>query len=410
MSHDLLFSSSPFSPYYADRNHPDFLTRVRQAIASVEVAPATTLFAAETSLVRAELRRYTALGGWPHRELFFPGPLTVADVRSDALWLGRTDIPTPETGELDEQIYRIPLSSLSISENAALELPRPVKVGRSKAGAAYNYAEDFGSWVSAEFDHGDPGIGLPPAVASADPQQEKDWGRSRHGGYEFQGMAWRWPAQAATRAGRATERDLLLALEALSREGKPTLGPLQWQGGTVVVPVAVNSPAGRSTFWLFRIESVDPLRLIELEQFRFTARIGVIDVAAATFWRNQWWIPVRVDKGQPNDRVELWTVKASESRQFGTAPFLMGEASADLRADGLSRLAPENPKFVPISGNRAVFGYDHDSLYLIDEQRGTLKVLFHPAKAGLRLADLGEGLILFWTLHARKAYVIDTGG
>ena len=180
-----LFSSSPFSPYYADRNHPDFLSRVHQAIASIEVAPAATLLAAETGLVRAELRRYAALGGWPHRELFFPGPLTVADVRSDALWLGRTDIPTQETEELDEQIYRIPLSTLSTRENAdrALELPRPLKVGRSKVGAAYNYAENFGSWVSAEFDDGDPAIGLPPASTSEDPQhEEKDWGRSREGG------------------------------------------------------------------------------------------------------------------------------------------------------------------------------------------------------------------------------------
>src|ERR1700732_2448051 len=108
MSGDLLFSSSPFSPYYADRTHPDLLSRVHQAVRLIEAAPHGASLRAETDLMREELRRFGALGDWPHRELFFPGPLTVAGVRSGSLWLGRTDIPSPQTDALDEQIYRLP--------------------------------------------------------------------------------------------------------------------------------------------------------------------------------------------------------------------------------------------------------------------------------------------------------------
>jgi hypothetical protein len=39
-----------------------------------------------------------------------------------------------------------------------------------------------------------------------------------------------------------------------------------------------------------------------------------------------------------------------------------------------------------------------------------LRVLFHPAKPGLKMLDLGAGRVMFWTLHARKIYLVDTNG
>jgi hypothetical protein len=106
--------------------------------------------------------------------------------------------------------------------------------------------------------------------------------------------------------------------------------------------------------------------------------------------------------------VELWRILPRQPQLFDTATFLVGQAGADLQTGTLSRLVPENPKLVPIGGGRAVFGYDHDSLYLVDQQLGHLKLLFHPASAGLRLTDLGAGRIMFWMLHARKAYIVNT--
>jgi hypothetical protein len=412
MSDNLLFSSSPFSPYYADRSHPDLLNRVRQALRLVDAAPKGAPLRAETDLIREELRRFGALGHWPHRELFLPGPLTVADVRSGSLWLGRTDIPLPRIQALDEQVYRLPLSAISIHTNNSnpLELPQPLKVGRSKVGKEYNYAEDYGTWVSSEFENGDPTLRLPAAVLSSEPQAEKDWGRSRWGGFEFLGMAWRWPSRGATPAGRVTERDLVQALRPLPNSGSLVLGHLQWQDGDIVIPVAVTDSAGVAEFQLFRLGSTKPLRLVELNPFRLRAPGGVVDVGAATLWHGQWWVPVRVDKGRRGDCVELWAVKSDQRRRFATALFLAGEAGVGLPIDRPARLEPANPKFVPISGDHAVFGYDQDSLYLVDERRNELRILFHPARAGLQLLDLGSGQILFWTLHARKAYVIDTNG
>src|SRR5882724_4953366 len=88
MTNDLLFSSSPFSPYYSNRSHPDMLKRVDVAIRDVEATLPGAALKAETALVHAELGRLAALGDWDHREIFLPGPLTTADVRAGSLWLG----------------------------------------------------------------------------------------------------------------------------------------------------------------------------------------------------------------------------------------------------------------------------------------------------------------------------------
>jgi len=58
MTNDLLFSSSPFSPYYSNRSHPDMLERADEAIREVEVAPPGASLKAETGLVQ---RNYVGL-------------------------------------------------------------------------------------------------------------------------------------------------------------------------------------------------------------------------------------------------------------------------------------------------------------------------------------------------------------
>ena len=218
MADDLLFSSSPFSPYYADRSHPSMLRRADDAIRVVEVVPSGPALKAEVGLVQAELQRVTELGNWNHQEMLFPGPLLRADVRSGFLWLGRTDIPSANTVELEEQIYRIPIPKLAPAEkrNRATIILVPVKTGHSNVGETYNYAENYGAWVNEEFEHGDQTVGLPPDEVSSDPQPEKAWGRSPWGGLESLGMVWRWPARDNVAAGKVSERYLLSLLTQLT--------------------------------------------------------------------------------------------------------------------------------------------------------------------------------------------------
>jgi hypothetical protein len=412
MTNDLLFSSGPFSPYFADRTHPNLLSRVDDAIRVVEnVSPGTSL-EAETQLIRSELQRFAALGNWPHREVFLPGPLTVADVRAGALWIGRTDIPSQQTDSLMEQVYRIPLANLEIAGHSAepLNLSAPVKVGQSKTTEADNFAEGYGTWVTNEFKLGDVTIGLPAPSVSDEPQQDKDWGTSQWGGFEFLGMAWSWPRRGTTLEGRVTERDLVDSLKKATGKSTVTLGRLQWDAGSIVVPVALMSDAGAAAFRLFRIARAEPLLLEEEATLRFTPPAGMIDISAAKNWQGHWWIPVHLNRGSIGEQVELWKVASSQSTRFATIPFLSGQTGPNLSSESLKRLIPKNPRFLPISGGRAVFGYDNDSLYLVDEQRGQIRTLFHPAKSGLQLLDLGGGHLLFWTLHARKAYLVDTNG
>jgi len=185
------------------------------------------------------------------------------------------------------------------------------------------------------------------------------------------------------------------------------LGPVQWEGNTLVVPVVTADLKGGMELRLFELTGSEPFQLVDSMAYRLKSS-GKIDVAAAKIWNGGLWVPVRIGEGEPNYRVELWNVVPGGARLFDTVPFLIGQASTDLAMKGLGRLRPENPKLLPISNGRAVFGYDHDSLYLVDERAEHLKVLFHPAAAGVRLTDLGSGLIMLWKLHARKAYLVNT--
>lgn len=282
-----------------------------------------------------------------------------------------------------------------------------MKTGYSKVGEEYHYADNFGTWVESEFEHGDQTIGLPRAEPSQDPQPEKDWGRSRWGGLELLGTAWRWPARGKTPEGRVTERYLMAQLQRLIAPGKTlAIGPLQWHLDAVVVPVVSTGANDKTELRLFQLSASEPFRLTEHPEFGLSSS-GKIDVSAAKLWGANLWVPVRFSESQPGYRMELWRISPSQPQLFDTATFLVGRAGVNL-TESPSRMLPDNPRFVPISGGRAIFGYDHDSLYLVDERVGHLKLLFHPASGGLRLVDLGSGCVMFWNLHARKAYIINT--
>jgi hypothetical protein len=386
------------------------LRRVDDAIRVSRAAPSDAAMKSETNLVRAELQRLAALGDWGHTEMFFPGPLTRAEVRGTFLWLGRTDIPTAQTVQLEEQIYRVPLSLVvtRTKKGGAPIEPQMVKAGYSKVGEAYNFAESYGAWVDEEFEHGDRDIGLPPSEAPEDPTPEKDWGRSKWGGFESLGTAWRWPARGSTAEGRVSEQELLVTLQELIPGNSLSLGPLQWKGDAVVLPVVATGPRKEPQLRLFRLVGRAPFHLEELDAFRFSSP-GTIDVFGAKVWNDSLWVPVRLGQGHSDYRIALWRVAPKSPKLFDTAPLLMGQASNDGHSQAQGRLSPDNPRFLPISRGRAIFGYDHDSLYLVDDNASRLKLVFHPAAEGLRVTDLGSGLIMFWKLHARKAYLVDTG-
>jgi len=73
----------------------------------------------------------------------------------------------------------------------------------------------------------------------------------------------------------------------------------------------------------------------------------------------------------------------------------------------LEQVEPTAPKALAISGDRLLFGYDRDSIYVLRPDRRGAQIMFHPALGGLKVTDLGEGRVLFWEENARKIYVID---
>jgi hypothetical protein len=419
MTSDLLFSSSPFSPYYSNPSHPNMLNRVDTAIRNVEIAPPGETLKTETGMVQAELARYAALGDWEHREIFLPGPLTIADARAGFLWLGRTDIPAIGLGSLQEQIERIPLDALTVDgrSNPKPISPVEVKAGYSKVGEQYGFAEDFGTWVSNEFENGDPEIGLPAAKPSPDPWPDPGWQDVEHSRFSLllkndqwaeppnAEMVWQWRAHNTAPAGKVTERFLADGLKRFLSGTALFMGRLQWRGDTLVFAVVAQGPEKQTELRLFEVSTTAPFRVTEHPEFRLSSP-GTFDVSGATIWNGNLWVPVRIGEGEPGYHAELWRLSPGAASLYDTVPFLAGQAGSALDYKGVNRMTPLEPTLQPISGGRAVFGYMHDSLYLVDEQLGHLKLLFHPASNGLKLTDLGSGRILFWNLHARKAYII----
>src|SRR5262249_52870062 len=95
MSAALLFSSSPYSPYYFDERHPDFLRRAADAVSHVHVSTKAQSLLAQSAVVQCELERLKSISGWSQIELRPPAPIREMAVRNGCLWIGCCNFPDP---------------------------------------------------------------------------------------------------------------------------------------------------------------------------------------------------------------------------------------------------------------------------------------------------------------------------
>ncbi len=221
-----MFSSSPFSPYYSDDSHPSLVARVRSAVDTIQSTTHSTLPPVAAQIVAAEVRRFSALSDWRHRELMLPGPLQKASVRAGALWIGRTDIPDPNADATQEQLYRIPLLSLMMDRGyGAFEAPRPIATGYSKVGEAYNYAEGLGAWVDGKFEAGDLAIGLPGQIEPLGIKGYPIWSADHQGASVEIGTTWSISDTPSMRGGELASPALRAAVQAKLDSTDVEIGP-----------------------------------------------------------------------------------------------------------------------------------------------------------------------------------------
>lgn len=403
-----LFSSSPFSPYYADAKHPSLLARARSAVDTMQRTRRSPLPPVEARLVETEIRRFSALRVWRHREIMLPGPLQKADVRAGALWLGRTDIPDERDNRLPEQLYRISLADLRNDRaSGPLSEPRPVMIGYSKIGKEYDYAEGFGAWVNRKFEDGDPTVGLPGKSEPLGIKEYPLWAKDARGVDVQVGSSWSISDLGRLKGGEVTSIALIAAVRAKVALADVQLGAPRVVDTQILVPISARDTVGRAIFRVFSIQKIAPLEIDEVEGYRLDTLLDV-DIANAVQTGSTWWVPTRVNVGRQGERLQLWQLSLHDKQAFDWVPLLVGEVRAADPSAPLAHYEPGAFRAFPLSNGAVVFGYDGDTLYVVQPQRTKPEIVFHPAGKGLKILDLGSGLLAFWTLHARKVYLVDT--
>jgi hypothetical protein len=415
MNQNLLFSNSPYSPYFSDQAHPDFLTRVALAIKHVGGASPSSSRAAFLS---AYTQRIADLGSWSHQELVFSGPISAAGFRNKSLWLAQVDIPPEPQGPGDnivfeEKLYRIPGSSFSMANVASMGVSPPLKsvaTGFSRVGEKFNYEESIGGWSERQFEDGNRDAGLPPAELPPDPHSSIIWAPSRWGGLQKEGILWQWDARGSRKTGKTSEKEFLSTLRLRFPRGTIALGHPQWCDNQVTLPFKVEDGDVQS-FYALAIDSSDRITLDTKDAVTLRVEGAAIDIKGATYWHRAWWVPVRRDANAAGYRTQIWRLTSNSQELFGETKFLPAghDAAADKRyLDGID---PESVKFKPTSNEKVVFGYDGDALYLIDDHGSPadrIRLLFAPASEGVGVIDLGAGVLAIWNLNSRKIYFIDT--
>jgi hypothetical protein len=162
---------------------------------------------------------------------------------------------------------------------------------------------------------------------------------------------------------------------------------------------------------VFRIASITPLVVEMLGGYRFDAAADLdlnLDIVHAVEAGTAWWVPARANAGRATEAFQLWKVTVNSNVTSAWIPLLVGEVRAVNQGAPLDRYEPSVFKVYPLTNGAVVFGYENDSLYVLQPAQTQPSVVFHPARKGLQLLDLGSGLIGFWTLHARKLYLVET--
>jgi hypothetical protein len=228
----MLFSAGPYSPYFSDTRHPNFLRRCEAAIKSLTTTDGGTSLIERMPLVQEELRRMTGLASSAAREIVFPEPISNLDIRNRTIWAGTVPVqPTPPSPKdkliyPDEHLFSLPLASIeSAGPRTAVTLSDSRLTGNSKPGPKDDPYTTPGAWIGKLFDEGHQKIGFPaPKIPGPRPDKGHD-GYSAFPGFLYTGTSWTWEDRAG--ASRTIDEADLKEMIAAHGYSDVSIGPLQ---------------------------------------------------------------------------------------------------------------------------------------------------------------------------------------
>ena len=411
----MLFSAGPYSPYFADSQHPDFLRRCETTIRSLTTSGDRSSLIERMPLVREELHRMAGLAFLSAHELVFPEPISNLDVRDRVIWAGTVPVqptPTSQNDKLiypDEHLFSVPLASFeSAGHRRAIALTESCLTGNSKPGPGDDPYTTPGSWIGKLFDEGHQTAGLPvPRIPGPRPDHGHD-DYSAFPGFLYTGTRWTW--EDDTGASRMIDEVDLKALIAAKGHADVSIGPLQRSKTGILVPFVSRSDISNSTFRVAHLAQYEPDNLSLDPTFVVPIGNRLVDAAAAVYSQNTWWMPSRSIDKFGHEEIQILRLRPGrELSEFARMPALTSLLPPDAPENMRGRYTPREPRSLLLSNGLLLMGYIGDSLFIISPQAATCKIIFHPVESGLRISDLGFGKILFWKENGRKCYVIDTG-
>ncbi len=420
MTFIMQYLSGPYSPFFSDEAHPNFLERVALAVSTLPVSEISPV-SGQAPILQEEIRRLRTMAGSWYREIHSPGPITRVAAADGSVFIGTRTLSRTAESQEHSALYQMLENAKSEFQ---FELIDELLIGKATGG--------LDAWLDKKLKTTAPNAETMGFAANAGVVAETllfaPDRTDREGGLEF--ADWGWVFDINERRGFVTLTEVQDKVSKLLPNDygiTAQIGSPIKIGEALVFPVSDANGERLSTLKLRVVPGAEhkpsflyvkePFATREVVRFFFSLSIangvyrmaveiqdGFSDVEGIRWNGNRWLIPGR--DFEP-DVWKLWVTDGTGTTpQLLASEKMLSEFLQDHGVSGFGRdLSPFEASLLILSKKSALLWYDTDSVWLVN-QDGAFPI-YHPATNDLRVTLLDNDQVLFWIPGATKAYIIN---
>lgn len=396
MSLLMQFGSGPYSPFFYDDAHPDFLSR---ALAAVEksLGNAGTLIKAQAPLISERVKRTKALQRWDTREIMFPGPVARIEWRAGHLWIGTvaTQFGQASAEPLREALYQLEEKREGVSFKLQAE-------GVTTDTNAYT-----GYWLNSLLKAGNVDIGLPAEEwwKSEMAAYRTPWVK-KSAGFHYDDNVQRWSWQDSGKIVQITEIALRQAGEKIYGVPISKIGIPYKFSKDIFFPVlaVVNNENNTHELKFLRLHAATAQ--VNGSSLRFKPQRGWIKLDTVAPLGEGWFALAEVStESQGEYLLFYWLLADGDIKLLGCMPTFFnfigdgGDKSYGRDLDASSYF------FQHLSTHKLLVWSDTGSVWRVASSG--VDVAFNPGNKALQFTNLDNERALIWISNARKGYLVD---